>query len=283
MNEQDLIDWYFRNTKKVLNLKNPQTLNEKIQWLKLYDSIPLKTRLADKYLVRDWVKENIGEEYLIPLINVFKDVNDINFNSLPEKCILKCNHASGWNKILDKTKGYNIEEIKSLFNTWMSKNFSETELHYTIIPRRIVVEKFLNEINSALYDYRFFCCNGKVEQIWLDKDSGTPNHTRLILDKNWNKLNFKATWPLLTDEVEKPKKLREMIEIAETLSSQFCFVRVDLYYVNDKIYFGEMTFTPMNGKCEFDPEEEGLKLGQKIKLPELAYNFETKEFFKWNE
>ena len=280
---EDLKEWYKRVHKKDLDLESPKTFNEKIQWLKLYDSTPIKTRLADKYLVRDWVKETIGEEYLIPLLGVYDNFDEIDFDKLPNQFVMKCNHASGWNLLVrDKTK-LNLKEAKEKFDKWLSRNFAFVvgyELHYREIKPKIVIEKFIDEISENIYDYRFFCCNGKVEQVWLDVNSGTPQHKRKIYNRNWKELDIVVKWPRLETDVLKPQNLDEMIKLSEHLSKNFAFVRVDFYDVNNKIYFGEMTFTSMSGIGQFEPEIECLKLGRKIKLPKLAYNIDTGEYYK---
>lgn len=280
---QELENWYKRAMKQDLDLDNPKTFNEKIQWLKLYDSTPIKTRLADKYLVRDWVKEKIGEEYLIPLLGVYDKFDDIDFEKLPDKFVMKCNHGSGYNIIVKDKFQLDLQDAKQKIDYWMNENFAfkvGCELHYRDIQPKIVIEQFLDEISESLYDYRFFCCNGKVEQIWLDVGSGTPEHKRKIYDRNWNELDIKVKWPRLETEVAKPNNLKKMIEMSEKMSKEFALVRVDFYDINDKIYFGEMTFTSMSGTGKFEPEIEGLRLGQKIKLPKLAYNIDTGEYYK---
>lgn len=281
--KSELENWWYRIKKYALNLNNPRTFNEKIQWLKLYDSTPIKTRLADKYLVRDWVKEKIGEEYLIPLLGVYDKFEDIDFDKLPNQFVMKCNHGSGWNIIVKDKSKLDLKEAKEKLNEWMSANYAFKcgyELHYRDITPKIVIEKFLNEISESLYDYRFFCCNGKVEQIWLDVHSGTPEHKRKIYDRNWNELNIIVKWPRLKTNIKKPENLEKMIALSEKMSKEFAFVRVDFYDINDKIYFGEMTFTSMSGTGKFEPAIEDLKLGNMIKLPKLAYNIDTGEYYK---
>ena len=281
--KKDLETWYKRVHKKDLNLENPQTFNEKMQWLKLYDSTPIKTKLADKYLVREWVKEQIGEEYLIPLLGVYDSFDEIDFDKLPNQFVIKCNHGSGYNIIIKDKLIFNKDEAREKVNKWMNEDFAfrnGVELHYRDISHKVIIEKFLDEISENLYDYRFFCFNGKVEQIWLDVGSGTPEHKRKIYDKNWNELNIKVRWPRLEIDVPKPKNLQKMIEMSEKMSKDFAQVRVDFYDINNKIYFGEMTFTSMSGTGKFEPEIEDLKLGKKIKLPKYAYNIDTGEYYK---
>lgn len=269
MYPQYLKDWYKRVTGETLHLDNPQTFNEKIQWMKLYDSTPLKTRLADKYLVRDWVKEKIGEKYLIPLLGVWDNFDEIDFDSLPDKFVLKCNHGCGYNIIVTDKSKLDIEKARNKINAWMNEDYAfrnGLELHYSAIPRKIIAEQYLEELNNSLYDYRFFCARGKCIQIWLDMYSGTPNHKRKIYDRDWNELDINVKWPKLEEKVEKPACLSKMLEFAEKMSEDFYLVRIDFYYTNNNIYFGEMTFTSMSGTGKFEPEVENYNLGQMINL-----------------
>ena len=281
--KKELEYWYRKAMKKKLNLDNPKTFNEKIQWLKLYDSTPIKTRLADKYLVRDWIKEKIGEEYLIPLLGVYDKFEDIDFSKLPNQFVIKCNHGSGYNIIVKDKSQLDIEDARNKINAWMNENFAFRvgyELHYRDIEPKIIIEEYMSEIGDALYDYRFFCSYGKVLQIWLDIASGTPDHKRKIYDKNWNELNFTVKWPRLEEDVKKPSNLDDMIELVKKMSEEFSLVRVDFYNINGKIYFGEMTFTSMSGTGKFSSQKESKKLASLIKLPELAYNIDTKKYYK---
>ena len=281
----ELENWYRRvSGNSHFSIDNPQTFNEKIQWLKLYDSTPIKTRLADKYLVRDWVKEKIGEEYLIPLLGVYDDFEEIDFDKLPNQFVIKCNHGSGYNIVVKNKSELDLNETKIKINNWMNENFAfkvGCELHYRDIQPKIVIEEFLDEISESLYDYRFFCFNGKVELIWLDVGSGTPEHKRKIYDKNWNELNIIVKWPKLETNIPKPQNLEKMIKLSEIMSKDFALVRVDFYNVNEKIYFGEMTFTSMSGTGKWSDERYDLKFGQMIALPNLAYNIDTGEYYEW--
>jgi hypothetical protein len=239
--------------------------------------------LADKYLVREWVKERIGEEYLIPLLGVYDKFDDIDFDKLPNQFVIKCNHGSGWNIIVKNKAELNLSEAKAKVDKWMSTNFAfcaGCELHYRDIQPKIVIEKYIEEISSALYDYRFFCSYGKVIQIWLDVYSGTPQHQRKIYDRNWNELDITVKWPKLEQIIERPQNLDDMLQLAKSMSKEFSLVRVDFYDINNKIYFGEMTFTSMSGTGKFSPSSEDLKLGKMIKLPRLAYNIDTGEYYK---
>ncbi len=266
-NENCLKHWYKEKTGKNLNLNNPQTFNEKIQWLKLYDSTPIKSKLSDKYLVKDFIKEQIGEEYIIKTLGVWNKFDEINFDLLPNQFVLKCNHGSGYNIIVkDKTK-LNQKTAKRKITKWLKEDFAYKcgyEMHYSNIERKIIAEEYLSEIENNLFDYRFFCINGKVKQIWLDIKSGTKEHQRKIYNRAWEELNIVVTWPKLEDNIPKPTNLDKMIELSEKLSKDFSLVRVDFYNINNKIYFGEMTFTSMSGIGKFEPEIEDYNLGKEI-------------------
>ena len=267
---KELAEWYHNKTGKYLNLNNPKTFNEKIQWLKLYDSTPLKTRLADKYLVRDWVKEKIGEEYLIPLLGVYEKFDDIDFRDLPNQFVIKTNHGSGWNMVVKSKEDLNYENTKMLFDTWMSKNFAfeyGLELHYKNIQPKIVIEKYIDELDSDILDYRFFCFNGVPGYVWVDSGSGTQDHKRNIYNMNWEQQNYKVNYPLIDTPITKPETFEKMVELAESLSENFCFVRIDFYSVKGKIFFGEMTFTPQSGTGKWEDERINLAYGELIHLP----------------
>lgn len=253
-----------------LNLEAPVTFNEKIQWIKLYDSTPLKTILADKYLARNWIQEQIGGDYLIPLLGVWDRFDDIDFSLLPDKFVLKCNHGCGYNMIVQNKADLDIEQARKTFDKWMKTNFAFIngfELQYKDIPPKIIAEKYL-ESENGLIDYRFYCFSGKPTQCWVDMYSGTPNHIRSIYDMNWVKLPFRCKWPDGGETLSrKPDNFDLMKKIASQLSSSFMFVRVDFFEVNKKLYIGEMTFTPMNGYGRFEPKEWDTELGKLITLP----------------
>lgn len=263
--------WYKWATGKTLDLDNPVTFNQKLQWMKLYDATPLKTLLADKYLARDWIAEKIGEEYLVPLLGVWDNADEIDFDVLPEKFALKCNHGSGWNVIVSDKHDLDFENTRKVLNEWVRTNFafySGFEMQYMNIPPKIIAEKYL-ESKTGLIDYRFYCFNGEPKQVWVDIFSGTPNHLRCIYDIDWNKLDIKCGWPDGSKYLsEKPINFEKMIEFSKVLSRDFAFVRVDFFENDGKLYMGEMTFTPMSGTGNFDPSSWDYELGKMLKLPE---------------
>ena len=261
-----LKDWFYRCTGNELNLDNPQTFNEKIQWMKLYDSTPLKTQLADKYLVRDWVKEKIGEEYLIPLLGVWDKFDDIDFDKLPDKFVLKANHGCGWNIVVTDKGKFSMQDAKNKFSTWLHTNWAfmnGIELHYKNIKPLIIAEKYIESDDGDLKDYKFLCFNGEVKYIWVDKDRYS-GHKRNLYDIDWNLLPVKIKYPNAVEEIEKPYNFDKMLNFARLLSKGFHTVRVDFYENKKNLYFGEMTFTSESGAAKFIPESFDLELGQLI-------------------
>ena len=263
-----LIAWYYQATGMYLNLDSPQTFNEKIQWLKLYDSTPLKTRLADKYLVRDWVAEKIGSQYLIPLLGAWDKFDDIDFDSLPNRFVLKANHGCGWNIIVTDKSNLDIKGANSKLDIWMGKKFGVRglELHYFNITPKIIAEQFLDG-GDDLKDYKFLCFGGEVKYVWVDSSRYT-DHRRDVFDLRWNHQPFTIKFPNADSTPPRPNNLEKMIELARILCQGFAHVRVDFYDVNNVIYFGEMTFTSGNGEENIEPIEFNYKMGEWIKLPE---------------
>ena len=201
-NEKDfpkiLKQWYKKRTGKNLNLENPKTFNEKIQWLKLYDNSPLKTKLADKYLVREWIEEQIGSEYLIPLLGVWNNFDEIDFDKLPEKFVLKANHGSHWNIIVKDKSKLDKSKAKKKFDKWMARDYAfkaGLELQYRGIKPKIIAEKFIEDTNGELNDYKIMCFNGEPKFVWVDCGRYS-NHTKNIYDLDWNLQPFKMTYPI---------------------------------------------------------------------------------------
>ena len=280
---QELLQWYRRATGKILDLDHPRTFNEKIQWLKLYDSTPIKTRLADKYLVREWVAEKIGEKYLIPLLGVYDSFDQIDFDSLPDRFVIKCNHGCTYNIIVKNKNFFDIDDAKQKINAWIQENFAfknGCEMHYKNINPIIIIESFLENKDEDLYDYKFWCFEGKVKYIQFLSERNTNGLKMAFYDANWNKQKFVYSYPLDSKTIERPDNLDEMISLAEKLSKDFSHVRVDLYRLDDgTIYFGEMTFTSASGICRWNDKKIDRQLGDWIKLPEKAYNVDTKEYY----
>lgn len=266
----ELQEWFFYITGQKLNLENPKTYNEKVQWLKLYDSTPLKTRLADKYLVRDWVKEKIGEEYLVPLLGVWDSFDEIDFDALPQSFVLKANHGCGWNLIVKDKSQLDLEDAREKFNTWMGLNYAYCnglELHYMNIQPKIIAEEYLENDHNDLRDYKVFCFGGKAHHIMYLTDRKVGMKMSFY-DLEWKKQNFVYSFPLNDQEVPKPQRLEELIAVSEKLAQGFAHARVDFYILNDgTLKFGEITFTSATGTCRWAPPHQDRIYGDLIELP----------------
>lgn len=265
-----------------LNLSNPITFNEKLQWLKLYDHRPEYTMMVDKYLVRKYTTETIGEEYLIPLIGVWDDPADIDFDALPNQFVLKCNHNSGTGMCICKDKSkLDINKVKEELRKGLAQDYYLTgrEWPYKNITRKIICEKYIevhystNSEITGLLDYKFYCFNGEPRFLYVgyaDVRDGVKHDRMTYLDLDWNKTAFKRPdHDELSFFPEKPSNFDEMIAVAKKLSEGIPFVRIDLYNINKKIYFSEMTFFPGSGFSPFSPEEAETTLGSWIELPKI--------------
>jgi hypothetical protein len=265
-----LSDWFQTKNGKKLHLSNPKTFNEKIQWLGLYDLTALKTRLCDKYLVREWIKEKIGEEYLIPLLGVYNSFDEINFDELPDQFALKANHGCGWNVIVKDKKVLDMQKIKSDFAFWMSSNYAYQfglQLQYRDIEPKIIIEQYMKNLDGDLFDYKVFCFDGKPVYIMFLSDRAV-GLKMAFYDTDWNLQPFVYSYPRNDKVVPKPACLEEMLRLSEKLSKGFSHVRVDFYVLNDgTIKFGEMTFSSASGTCKWNPPEYDLILGDMITLP----------------
>ena len=271
---------YLYHTGRKFNIKSPQTFNEKIQWIKIYDSTEIKSRLTDKYFVREWVKEKIGESYLIPLLGVWNNFKEINFADLPQSFVLKANHGSGMNIIVKDKSRMDLGGVENRFSLWMSQNFAYIglELQYLNIERKIIAEEFIENRSGNLYDYKIFCFNGIPQFIQIIGDREHQKHTakEAFYDTKWEKQDFTSDiYPQYEEPINRPKKLPEMLSIASKLSQGFAHVRVDLYELdNGDIKFGEMTFTPASGFVQWKPYSTDKKLGKLLKLPYEIDNIE---------
>lgn len=270
--KNELILWYQLHVGKKLDLENPKTFNEKIQWLKLYDCKPIKSVLADKILVRDYIKEKIGENFLVPMIGVWDSFDEINFAVLPDQFVLKCNHASGTNLIVYDKPALNKEEVKRKFDKWMKIKYeyrSGFEMHYANITPHILAEKMLiAEDGEDLKDYKVFVFNGKARLIQVDIDR-QHLHRRNLYTTEWEYLPYSILYPTAPEvKIDRPGCLKEILSLSEKLGKDFIHVRVDWYILKNQIYFGELTFTHGTGEEKFEPEEFNYEMGSWMKLPE---------------
>lgn len=262
---------YKERMSKELNLENPQTFNQKLQWLKLYGRRPEYTMMVDKYAVRQYIADTIGEEYLIPLLGVWDDPNGIDFDALPNQFALKCNHNSGLGMCICKDKSQlDIESVKRGLRKGLKQDYYLTgrEWPYKNVPRKIIAEKYIENASGELQDYKLMCFDGKVKCSFVCSDRFSKDGLHVtFFDRKWNVMPFERHYPCVRKGMPKPLNYDNMIQLAEKLATGVPFVRVDLYNVNGKIYFGELTFFPGGGFEEFTPEEWDYKLGQWIELP----------------
>lgn len=270
--EDFLLAKYKAVFKKELDLDDPKTFNEKLQWLKLRNRLDEYTIMADKYLVRDYISEMIGEHYLIPLVGVWDSVDDIDFDSLPEKFVLKCNHNSGLGMCICKDKSkLNVERVKKELRKGLKEDYylHNREWPYKNIKRKIIAEKYMEDSSGGLCDYKVLCFNGEPKLIEFHKGRFTNNQTQDFYDCDWNKTSISQSGGFAASSIEIPKKpevLPEMINLSRILSKDIPHVRVDWYLVDGQLYFGELTFFDGAGFDKFDSYDDDLLLGSWIEL-----------------
>lgn len=260
--------------KKNLDLIQPKSLNEKIQWLKLYDRKEMYTKMADKFTSKEYVSNIIGEKYIIPTYGVWDNFDDIDFNKLPTKFVLKCTHDCGSVIVCKNKYKFNIESARKRIKKAMSFNYFWVgrEWVYKNIKPRIIAEQYIEDADTKdLRDYKFYCFADVVDSVLVCLDRVSGNTKFYFFDKNWNLKRYNKLAKDLPAEftLPKPNNIDEMFEIAKKLSvaSGAPFLRVDLYNANGKIYFGELTFYPDCGLDNNRLTETDLYFGGLLKLP----------------
>lgn len=260
-----------------INFENPTSFTEKMQWIKLYDQNKKKTLYTDKYEVRKHIAKVLGEEYLIPLIrvngkDVFQNPKEIDFSKLPNKFVIKCTHGSHMNIIVkDKnslTKS-EITRIKRKLNKWLKIDYScfvGLELQYRDIKPRIIIEKYMDDGNRGLCDYKIFCFSGEPKFLSLNFDRGTDKYTETYFDLDFSPLNFVLGNHPTKKDIIKPKELSELIKLSEKLAEDFTIVRTDFYIIDGRIYFGELTFSPGSGFDFPNPITFDKPLGKLLRI-----------------
>ena len=255
-----------------LNLDNPQTFNEKLQWLKLNDRHPEYTKMVDKATAKEYVAEIVGEKYIIPTIGLWESVDEIDWDSLPTQFVIKCTGDSGGVVVCKDKNKLDIASAKAKLKKGWGRNYCKynKEYPYENICPRIIAEVYLeDESGYELKDYKIFCFNGEPKLIEVDFDRFN-GHKRNVYDLNWNLIDLIIKFPGdKSRKIEKPIHFDEMLYVAAQLSKGIPHVRVDLYNVNGQIYFGELTFFHGSGMEKFDPIEWDYKLGNLIKLPQI--------------
>ncbi|MCR4892432.1 MAG: glycosyl transferase [Lachnospiraceae bacterium] len=264
----DLKRWYKKCTGRRLNLKNPKTFSEKLQWLKLYYRNPKMSRYSDKYLVRKYVASQIGAEYLVPMLGLWNSFDEIDLDSLPNKFVLKATHGSKMNIIVEDKEHFDRADARKKMNQYLKTNFAFSfgyQLHYSPIRPRIIAEEYI-ENDGDLLDYKILAFHGKAAYIWIDSGRYTGHH-RNIYDFDWKPAPFTIEFPKREEEFPRPENLEKMKELAERLAKGFPAVRVDFYNQNGKILFGELTFTTGSGQEKIVPYRYDRILGDMMKLP----------------
>jgi len=264
-----------------IDLENPKSINEKINWLKLHDRNPEHTKKVDKYLVRDYIKSCIGGDYLIPILGVWSNPDEIDFNCLPNKFVLKCNHNSGNGGIYickdkqaltngeilhirNKLKKALEEDYYLFFREWPYKN----------VERKIIAEEYIEDSNGDLPDFKFWIFNGKFKLLFICRDR--QHDLRMnFYDSHFSFLHFTRQYPNFKErDFLLPSNIKEMVSIAEKIALDDVFVRVDLYNVDGKIYFGEMTYFPGSGFEPFSPKKYDYIIGDMLDLPQIEGQLE---------
>jgi hypothetical protein len=265
--------FYFATTRKFINFKNPKGFCEKLQWLKVNDRRPEYTELVDKLAVRECIADRLGEEYLFPLLGKWKSFDQIDFNSLPEQFVLKCNHDSGSTKVIKAKSSLtkaDFDEMKEFYTKRLKRDFyfAGREYPYRGIEPYIIAEQLMIDENApekSIEDYKFFCFNGEPKMMFVATDRATDCKFDFY-DMDFNHLDVYNIHPNTDKVIQKPEKFEEMKEIAAKLSKGMRQVRIDLYELNGKIYFGEYTFFHGGGFQLFHPAEWERKLGDWIDI-----------------
>lgn len=254
---------------RIVNLENPILFSEKLQWYKLHHHDPLMEVVANKYTVREYI-ERIGYGHLLnDLIGVYNNVDQIDFDKLPNQFVLKGTHGSGFNIIVKDKSQLNRHRAKMLMRSWLRQHiaWSGREWVYEKMPRHIIAEKYLEDETGELRDYKFYCFNGQPAFMQLEVGRGTSHNTRNFYDMDWKLMPFGKELPHNPNlNVERPKMFDEMKAIAADLCKPFQYVRVDLYQVGGKVYFGELTFFPAGGAPDFVPAMYDAEVGKMWKL-----------------
>ena len=266
--------FYYAEFGKFIDFKNPKTFNEKLNWLKLYYRRPDLITLVDKYEVKKYIADKIGEQYVIPTLGVWDKFEDINFNELPNQFVLKCTHDSGGLVVCKDKSKLNLKEVKAKIEKSLTNNYYlwTREWPYKGVKPRIIAEKYMEDQETGeLRDYKFFCFNGEPKLMFVASERGLKNTKFDFYDMQFHHMNIVQHYPNSEYSIEKPEHFEKMVMLAEKLSAGFPHVRVDFYEANGQVYFGEMTFTNGSGFEEISPIEADLMLGDLWKIKELDF------------
>ena len=272
---RELQIWFKEETGQTLDLESPLTLNQKIQWLKLYDSTPLKTRLADKYAIREWIREQIGSRYLPQLYGVWDRFEDINFRELPDRFFMKATHGNSFNYPVPDKNRLDIRDAEQHFREWLNINFAWSygfELQYRDIPPRIICEEYLEGGSKGLLDYKILCLNGRPSLILVTGDHQAPRVRNQLFDPDWNRIQDSLRNAIFNETIPRPEQLDELLSLSEKLCSGFACARADFYILeNGDIRLGEMTFTSHSGTHRWEDPQNDRRLGEMLTLPKEKY------------
>ena len=264
---------YLKVFRKRLNLKTPRTFNEKLMWLKLKEQDALKTQCTDKYLVREYVAQQCFPELLIDLHGIYERAEDIDFDKLPSRFVLKCTHGSGFNIVCTNKQFLDKANVRKQLNTWLKTDYSlySGEPQYAKIKPRIIAERFIGKRGGKVpTDYKIHCFHGEPQFIDVILDRDTPFKKNLTYTCEWGFLPYTQDAVQFEEVCERPVKLADMLDIARRLSRAFTYVRVDLYAIGVRIYFGELTFTPAACLNTTLLASADLKLGYLLNLEQKA-------------
>ena len=277
LSDETFIRWtYYLNHGRALNLKDPKRYTEKLQWLKLFYRDSMWTQMVDKYRVKELVSERVGDKFVVPCLGVWDKAEAIEWDSLPNQFVLKTNHDSGNNGVFickDKSK---IDKVKWIMkiNASLRTDTSKAgrEWPYRDVKRCVFAEQYLEDATGELRDYKFFCFDGKVKYLFIATERQSGGEVKFdYFDADFNHLDIVQRHPMSGKEIEKPAMFEQMKELAAKLSEGLPEVRVDLYEVDGRIYFGEYTFFHHGGIAPFHPDNWDFIWGEQIRLPKSNY------------
>ena len=263
---------YYVNFHRRLNLKNPETFNEKLQWLKLYDRKDIYTTMVDKYAAKKYMANIIGEKYIVPSLGVYNNFDEIEFNKLPNEFVIKCNHGCGGLVIVENKNDLNIVETRKYIEKHLKTDYysEHREWPYKNVERKVFIEPLLkNSDGSDLIEYNLFCFDGEPKIIMTCHGDKRIKRYNDFYDMDFKKLDLKCSYDCSDMVEDRPEKLDEMIEISRKLSKDIPYLRVDFFLVNGEVKMGELTFFHWSGYGKFSPKEWDYKLGKYINLPKI--------------
>ena len=261
-----------KNTNRNYDESNIITFQNKLDYLLIHESPEYKSILADKTRVGEYSQKILGKNICVPILKIYNNSNEIKLEDLPEKFVLKCNHGSGYNILVNNKSSFDLEKAKHLLNSWMHINYGFVfgEAQYLFIKRKILLSPYLGD---NLKEYKFFCFNGEPKYIVVSTPLNNGNRLYNYYDLNWNLTEIEHNFPGLVRDpsviIEKPKHLNLMIEYARKFSNEFVFVRVDLYDINDTVYLSELTFSPTDNRMKYKNEEQRIYLGSLLDITKI--------------